>query len=352
MLPGGVFNTRYEQETAIVRTGAQWGLLIGFLALVLLAPLFLSVHLLSFFITMAIIIIGALGLQLVTGYCGQIVLGQAAFVAVGAYSFALLCLKLNVSPWLAIPIAGVITTSVGVIFGLPAVRVKGFYLAITTLAAQLIILYLISYFRELTGGPDGMAVPPLTIGNMVLIRDEQVWYVVMPITFIMIFIARNLVRSRFGRSFVAIRDNDIAASVLGINIFIYKLLAFAISSFFAGIAGSLFAISRMHIIPEQFTFTESVWYIAIIVVGGMGTITGVIFGAAVLEGLKEGIIYLGPIVATALGGMGTAATSLSSAMTVVVFGGIICLFVMFEPRGLTHLWEIIKRTYRLWPFPY
>lgn len=351
MRPCGVFDTKYGQSTSVVRTKTQWGLLLGLLVLLFIAPLFLPNYVRSVFNTMAIIVIAVLGLQLLLGYCGQISLGQAAFMAVGAYSYSLLILKAGI-PWLvAIPISALITTVIGTIFGMPSLKVKGFYLAIVTLAAQYIIVWFITNTHEFTGGTAGLQVPSAKIGGFAFNSEFRMWYLIMPITVIMTFLAKNLTRMRVGRAFIAVRDNDIAAEVMGVNIFAYKLLAFGVCAFFAGIAGSLWALHAFVISYEHFSLGNSIWYLAIIIVGGMGSITGAIIGTVFLEGLREGLQALIPVLVGMFPALALKA-SMWGAIQSAIFGLVITVFLIFEPRGLYHRWQIFKSSYRLWPFPY
>jgi branched-chain amino acid transport system permease protein len=332
----------YQKETAIIRTKAQWIFVTGLLVFLLLCPPFVSQYTVSVCNNIAITIIACLGVQIVLGYCGQINIGQAAFMAVGAYSWALLCLKLGFSVWLAIPVAGIITCLVGMLFSLPAVRVKGFYLLLTTLTAHLLIIWIIASLEPLTGGVvNGLHAPTVSIGKVILRTDLQAWYVVMPVLMVMIFITINITRSRIGRAFVAIRDNESAASVMGINPFTCKVLAFGISTFYAGIAGSMWGITSQYLHPDQFDIMQGIWYLAIITVGGMGSIGGVVVGAIVMGVLRESIMWITPVVKNIAPSIGE---TVYAGATYIFFGLIIILFLLFEPRGLWHRLEALGAT--------
>lgn len=349
MRPCGTFDRNYGQHMAVCRTRFQWVMLIMLLIfLFAIFPLIANPYLLSVANIICITIIAALGLNILLGYCGQISIGQAAFVAVGAYLTA--GLSAHGWSWWAtlIPVmAG--TALVGVIFGLPALRLKGFYIAMSTLAAHFIILWVIIHSGNITGGPQGMAVPLITIGGITIDSEREFYFLIMGFAVLMTFIAKNLTRMRLGRAFVAIRDNDLAAEMMGINVFRYKLLAFLICSVYAGVAGALLAPYLRFVSPEHFPITESIWYIGYIIVGGMGSIAGTIFGVIILKLLAQGVMMVGPIMAETFPALtGAVVYSLMG----IVFGVVLILFLVFEPRGLYHRWEIIKSSFRIWPFPY
>jgi branched-chain amino acid transport system permease protein len=228
--------------------------------------------------------------------------------------------------------------------------VKGFYLAMATLAAHVLIIYLISNLTGLTGGTTrGLLVPPVKLGGVSFMTDKQQWYLIMPIAVILVYVIKNVMRTKFGRAFVAVRDNDIAAEVMGINVFLFKVIAFARCSFLAGVAGSLWAITRGIIHPDHFTLLDGIWYIAIVIVGGMGSIMGVIYGALFMEILSEMVLVLTPYISSMVPVITEQSTA---AMTSFFFGLTIALFLIFEPRGINHTWEVLKIKYRLWPFPH
>jgi branched-chain amino acid transport system permease protein len=239
---------------------------------------------------------------------------------------------------------------VGLIFGLPSLRVKGFYLAMATLAAQFIITALIVNIRpDITGGIHTLLVPSPKLGSFVFRTSQSMYYIIIPLTILMTFFAKNLVRTGVGRAFVAIRDNDLAAEVAGVNVFRYKLLAFFICSVYAGVAGSLWAHWVRAINTDHFTLMNSIWFLGMLIVGGMGSTAGAIFGVAFLRILEEGTKILGEKMTIFFP---TLVGSVQAALTVTVYGVVIMLFLIFEPRGLAHRWEIFKASYRLRPFAY
>ena len=350
-LPCGIFNRTYREDVAIVRTRTRWGLLIGFLFLLFfIPPFFLSRQVIAMLNTVAFIIIAVHGINIVTGYCGQIHLGQAAFMAVGGYTSAILTTKLNLPFYLCLPLAGLASSVIGIIFALPAVRVKGFYLALTTLAAQFIIIYVIQTpAASITMGVYSLQAPPAQIGPIVFDTEKKIYFLIMVVTILMTFFAKNLARTKIGRNFVAIRDNDLAAEVMGINIFRYKVLAFAICSFYAGVAGSLYAYSAGVITTDYFNLMDSIWYVGMLIIGGMGSVLGPIFGTIFIRFIIEATTALTPSLTQAFPAMGEGAFS---SLSELVFAMVIAFFLIFEPRGLAHRWEIFKNSYRLWPFSY
>jgi len=349
--PCGVFDETYVKNIAIVRTRQHWILMAIGLLILLTLPLYCSGRILHFINLLGIAMITAQGLNLLTGFAGQISLGQAAFLGVGAYSSALLTVHAGFPFWVALPSAAIITGLVGVIFGAPSLRIKGFYLAMATLAAQFIIPWIITNVRtDLTGGSQSMLVPAPKIGDLILKDQQSMFYLIIPITGLCIFLIRNLVRSRIGRAFLAIRDNDLAGEMMGIDLMKYKLLAFFICSFYTGLAGSLWAHWMRAISPDQFNLTESIWYLGMIIVGGMGSMIGVAFGVLFIKIIDILITMYSPYLTSFLPPQ--LAQDAAAGLTPFTIGMIILLFLILEPRGLAHRWEISKAYFRLWPFKY
>ena len=348
--PCGTYDESYAEDMAIVRTRLQWIILIAGLVLLFSLPLFVGGRWLNLLNLIGISLVAVHGLNILTGYCGQISLGQAAFMAVGAYTSGVLTAKLGFSFWAALPCSALSAGVVGVIFGLPSLRVKGFYLAMATLAAQFIIPALISHPLEgITNGVRTLIVPAPRIGEMAFTSPQSMFFIIMPIAVLMTFFAKNIVRTGVGRAFIAIRDNDLAAEVMGVNVFGYKLLAFFICSVYAGVAGCLWAHWMRAINPSHFTLMDSIWYVGMMIVGGMGSTAGAVFGVGFLRILDE----LTKILGMWLSGIFVAwGAFLQAALGPIVYGLVIMLFIILEPRGLTHRWEIFKASYRLRPFAY
>jgi branched-chain amino acid transport system permease protein len=230
------------------------------------------------------------------------------------------------------------------IFGLPSLKIKGFYLIMATIASHFIIIWLILQFRDITGGPDGFPVPKPKIGSFVFNSKASYFYLVMIIACLATYLAVNIIRTRAGRAFVAIRDNDLAAEVMGVNLWIYKLQAFFIGCVYAGVARALLVHYYGFASVDQFAFMDSVWYLGMLIVGGMGSTIGAVLGAISLKLLDELVTVVGPILSVAV------AAQAAASLALITRGLVIMLYLIFEPRGLTHRWGMIKAYYRLWPF--
>jgi branched-chain amino acid transport system permease protein len=342
--PFGTFQESYAQDLAIFRTRLHWGVLFVFLLVLFTCPFFFSDRMLTIMTMIGISVISVHGLNILTGYCGQISIGHAGFMAVGAYTSAILCAKLGWPFWAALPCASLAAGIAGLIFGLPSLKIKGFYLIMATIAAQFIIIWTIIQLRSITGGTDGLSVPKPAIGSIVLSSKTNYFYLVMAFTCVATLLAKNIVRTRAGRAFIAIRDNDLAAEVMGISLWSYKLQAFFIGCVYAGVAGVLLVHYFAFASVDQFPFMDSVWYLGMLIVGGMGNVTGAIFGAVALKLLDELVTMVGPILSAAV------APQAAASLALISHGLIIIIFLIFEPRGLHHRWEMIKAYFRLWPF--
>lgn len=350
--PAGIVDVRYEQDIAIIRTLAQWVSLILFLLFLALLPqIFPSRYLLNIVNIIMIMTISIHGLNILTGFAGQISAGHAAFMGVGAYACASFMTFFGFSFLVALPLSGITAGLVGMLFGLPSLRLKGFYLAMTTISAQFILTAFFFHFKpEIFGGSTGMSLQPLQLGSMIFDTQEKVYYLVMPVTVLMTYFALNLVRSRMGRAFVAVRDNDLSAEIMGINLFGYKLRAFFVGCFFAGVAGSLYIVFMRTIRPDQYSLMDSIWMLGILIIGGLGSILGGILGTVFVKVLDELVLILTPFLGSIL--PSEYASRLSASLGLVVFGLVVVLFLVLEPRGLAHRWEILKNRYRNWPFTY
>jgi len=344
----GVFHTRYESDMGLRPRPAQRIRLGAFAVFVLAFPFFASTYWLDLANQVAIATVGAIGLNILVGYTGQISLGQGAFMAVGAYAAGLFTLNLGL-PWGAsIALACMLTAAAGTFFGLPSLRLKGLYLAIATLAAQEIAEWAMTHWTAVTGGTEAIVLPsPALFGIRLNTAFNFYWLAVLAAAGTALF-AANLFRTRAGRAFVAVRDQDIAASVIGVNVFRTKLLAFATSSFFAGLAGALIAYYRTIITWERFTLETSIVYLAMIIVGGLGSIRGSFFGAALITLLPAMIANLG----RAIQETAPQAASLLPYAQQAIFGIVIILFLVFEPKGLSKLWGNVKDYFHVWPFAY
>lgn len=351
MLPSGTFNTRPEQDMAIVRTKTQWLLLLLGLAFFFTLGLYMPGDWLVWLIILGMYVVAVLGLHIMTGLCGQFSMGQAAFMAVGAYTTAVLCTNYGLSPWLTLPISGIFAGLIGLVFGTPALRIKGFYLVMSTIAAQFIVVWLIRESPGIgldTGGVYGISVPKITVAGEGL-DYVQFWWLVLAVVVVMTYFAKNIQRTSTGRSFVAVRDNDLAAEVMGVNLFRTKLLAFFIGCFFAGIAGWLWAHFYGWITPAQFDFRLSLWFLGMIIIGGMGSTTGAIMGAVTIRLMDKMVDPLADAISSAFPNL---SVQVAPALSLIVFALVVIFFILVEPKGLYHRWERIKLYYRLHPFAY
>ena len=344
----GVYMTDYRTDMAIHPTPVARARLYALIAIFLAFPFLVSEYMVSVADLVGIAAIGALGLNILTGFTGQISIGQGAFLGVGAYTSGYLTSVLGLPFWVALPVAGLVTAAVGSIFGIPSLRLKGLYLAIATLAAQVIIEFAILHWKKVTGGSQGMIVPAPSLAGFEFRSSISQYYLILVFTVAAAVFAQNLFRTRVGRAFVAIRDRDLAAEVMGINLFKYKIAAFAVSSFYAGVAGSLWAHYLQIISPEHFTISASIEYLAMVIIGGLGNVSGSIYGALFMTLLP--IILRG--IAGAAGSLFPNIESVFIALREVIFGAIIILFLVFEPEGLAKMWKNIKDYFRLWPFSY
>ena len=349
--PCGNFRDHYEKELTIFETdfGRLW-MTVGLFALFGIVPFVLDSYPLYIVNMIGLAAIAALGLNILVGYTGLISLGHGAFFGVGAYAAAILATEWNFPILLALPAAGFVTALVGMIFGLPSVRLKGLYLTIATLAGQFIIEYILIHWEGLTKGTMGIILPEAKVFGLPVAGDRGFFFLIYALLVLMTWLAVNLVRTKFGRAFIAIRDNDRAAEGMGIPVFRYKLLSFGISSFYAGLAGALFAYYMISITAEPFNLSLSVEYIAMIIIGGLGSITGTIFGAIFITGLNEALRWFTDWLINVGGITGVELTL--APLREFAFGLAIVLFILFEPKGLAELWRIIRSSFRLWPFSY
>ncbi len=349
--PCGNYRENYAQELNIFETDFGRVSLGIFLALLFgVAPFFLSPYMLYILNTIGIAAIAAIGLNILIGYTGQISLGHGAFFGVGAYAAAIMATRLGLGFYIAIPAAGIITALVGMIIGIPSGRLKGLYLTIATLAGQFIIEYVLIQWDSLTKGTMGITLPSPQIMNWQISGDKSFFFIIFISLVCMTWFAVNIMRSKYGRAFIAIRDNDRAAEGMGIPIFKYKLLSFGISSFYAGFAGALWAYYMVSITTEPFNLGLSVEYIAMVIIGGMGNIPGAIFGATFITLLNEFLRFLTGVLMNvpAIASWGLNMAPLRE----FVFGLAIVLFILIEPKGIAEIWRIIRSSFRLWPFSY
>lgn len=348
MLPSGVYFQSYAAERAITRTTPQRLWLIALLLALAALPALLNDYLLGIVTVAGITLIAVLGLQITIGMAGLLNLGQSAFVGVGAFTAASLASH-GYSWWVCVPAAAFVSAAVSIVFGLPALRIKGFYLALTTIAAQIMFpIVTIRLPDRWFGGAAGLPVDPPTVFGVVADTPRAMYALVLAFAVVAFVAATNLGRSRIGRAFRAIHDNDIASSVIGIDLARTKILAFFAGAFFAGASGALYAYYVRYVTTDQFTLWLSVWYVGMLIVGGLHTPLGALLGVLVIAALQEGVHLLG---AVALAGLSGVSGGSVFALTNVVLGGVIVVMLLFEPLGLAHRWALLKASYRIWPYP-
>ncbi|MBG0776074.1 MAG: branched-chain amino acid ABC transporter permease [Desulfovibrionaceae bacterium] len=341
----GLFFTSYAAEAGLFPTTFQRTWLAALLLALACAPLVLSTYLVSVGNLILIAVIGAVGLNILTGACGQISLGHGAFIGVGAYAAGLATTHGLPFP-VALVLGGLASAVVGMVFGIPSLRLKGIYLAIATLAAQLVLEYVFLHWSAVTGGSNGMLLDAPTILGVAFDTDQKMYYLILAVTVLCLTGAANLMRTRFGRAFVAIRDFHLSAEIAGVSLFRYKLFAFGASSFLAGVAGCLWGHYTMYVTAEQFNIALSVSYLAMIIIGGLGSVLGAILGAVFITVLPEALNLL----AAALSGWFPDVSSSITALREGVFGLALVLFLIFEPEGLVHRWRLIRAYWKLYPF--
>lgn len=385
-LPCGVYHEHYKEDHAWWQTTFVKGKMLALAVVVLLVFPYLDLvapdlgpYLLSIAIMLMYTIMAASGVQLLIGYCGQVTLGHAAFVAVGAYTS---CLVLMHGPALAAmgedpspvvrflagllagimkagllyPAAIVLAALVAglwcVLFGLPSAKVKGFYLIMTTIAAQWITVefFITQFVSQIGGRQQAFTVMPehFTVGPFTIDSDKKIYYLGVALVLLTTLAMANLLRSKPGRAWIAIRDNDIAAEAMGVNIVAYKLLAFFVAGAMGGVAGVFWLNFNSIISPEHFQWFWSLWWVGVILIGGVGSIHGTIFGSMfmvlVMEGLK--------VVVVPLGGAFPELLDRFLFIKEALFGLAIALFLIYEPNGIAYRWWQLKNYFNLWPFSY
>ncbi len=367
-LPCGTYFESYEDDQKWWRTPFIKGKMILMVAVLAFLPYLVESQWLSVAYTISYYILAALGVQLLIGYCGQITLGHAAFVAVGGYTSAMMILFVPWPQWivdygLAYPIsivcAAFLAAIWSVLFGLPSARVKGFYLIMTTMAAQWITVPLVitQYVSQIGGRGQSFSLPPGTvkIGPWVIDSDEKIYYFSVILVLLCLLAMGNLLRSRIGRAWIAIRDNDIAAETMGVNIVTYKLLAFFVAGFFGGIAGAFYISALFFVSPEHYEWFFSLLWVGIILIGGVGSIQGLVFGSIfvvmVFKFLELVVMWLSGVLMTSYPELGWITTKIIF-FKESAFGLAIIFFLIYEPNGLSYRYWQLKNYFNLWPFSY
>jgi len=343
----------YYEDIQLLDSKVLWFWFLMLIAFLIVLPFFLPNYYIFMANYMAIHIIITVGLNILVGYTGQISLGHAGFYAIGAYFTILSMTYLHLPFLLSLLLAAFIAAFFGFILGLPALRLEGPYLAIATLGFGMAITQVIGRW-EVFGGRMGLETPKLSLFSYVLESDRERYFLIVAIAFLMTLAARNLMKTKVGRAFIAIRDSDIAAETMGVNLVYYKTLAFAVSAFYAGVAGGLFAFLLGFINPSTFNFILSIYFLAFVIVGGLGSIFGSIMGGIVMTWLMLTLdkIQELPHIGSVLLSFSERWMSLTGLPNVasIVFGLIIILIVVFEPLGLYGFWIRTKIYWKTWPF--
>jgi branched-chain amino acid transport system permease protein len=350
MRPCGDFRTTYGADTTIFPTRASLVACILGIALLCLAPLGLDAYYLVLLIQIGYYGIAALGLNILVGFSGQISLGHSAFFGFGAFASAWINNTFGIPVFFAIPLAGLMTTAVGMIVGIPAARIKGLYLAIATLASQFILQDFFARADWFSGGSAGALANPFSLFGVDLNTDQTYFYVVLAYLVALYVAAANLMRTRDGRALVAVRDHYLSAEIMGVNLTKYRLMAFGISSFYAGVGGALFGHYLQFVSVEGFTILLSIQFLAMIIIGGLGSISGTLMGTAFMVLLPEVMQALSRGVGDT--SWGTGLVSGLPYLKEAAIGLAIILFLIFEPDGLAHRWRQIKAYWKLYPFAY
>jgi branched-chain amino acid transport system permease protein len=352
----GQFKTSYAADQQIFpirqdRIGVILLLLVAFVVVPLVAGNYWFNAILIPFLIFAL---AALGLNILTGYAGQLSLGSAAFMAVGAYAAYNFQVRVEDMPILvSFVLAGITAAGVGILFGLPSLHIKGFYLAVATLAAQFFIVWCLTKFPYLSNNSSSgvISVPGIEMFGVKFDTPQSRYLLVLTIVALMALLAKNMVRSTTGRAWMAVRDMDVAAEVIGIRLLRTKLLAFAVSSFYCGIAGALYAFCYLGSVePDGFSLDLSFKILFMIIVGGVGSILGSFLGAAFILLLPIFLDISLPWLSELLHLPFDGATV--SHIQLMIFGALIMFFLIVEPHGLARLWQIGKEKLRLWPFPH
>lgn len=337
----------YPRLLALTTNPVTWAwvaiLLIGLVAL----PWVVSGHLLVVSTSILIAAVGVVGLNVLTGTTGLISLGQSGFLAIGGYACGLLIKEVGLPAEAAIPLAGLITGTLSLLIGIPSLRLKGLYLAITTLAASLIITHIILYAEPLTGGPFGLRIPDVSFVGLRISDPVGMYFTALIVALLVSLFVNNLMRARSGRAWIALRDHDIAAKSMGINLVSYKLLAFFVSSSIVGLAGALMAMQLRFITSDVFGLFLSIEALAMLLVGGVGSVAGAILGAAFIVLLPE----IARNLLEVFGWSGDGSSTHVFEIRAVLTGVIIIVMLRIEPDGLIGLWRKVKRYWLQWPLP-
>ena len=345
----GVYHTTYREDFALRHTKAEYVRLALLAVAVVVLPFRLDTYWLLTVNLILLAVIAAVGLNILTGYTGLVSLATAGFLGVGAYATANLTSRAGLPMPVSVILAALLAAAIGAVFGLPALRLKGLYLAISTFAAQIILSNRFRGWPYLTEGHGTATAPYPAIGDWRIDSDFRWYWLLLAVTGLVVFAGVNLFRTGLGRAFVAIRDQDIAAEVMGVPVGRYKVLAFSIACGLAGLSGALQAHYRTIVTWENYELNTSFIFVAMIIVGGLGSISGAIYGAAFMLWLPAYITRIGQELQTS--DFSFLIRELP-AVQLLLFGLVLVVFLLFEPRGLARLWQRARDYFRLWPFRY
>ncbi|MGD9942552.1 MAG: branched-chain amino acid ABC transporter permease [Burkholderiaceae bacterium] len=342
----GTFHEAYAELVALTDNPVKWFWAAAAVMLVALFPLTANSYTLNLATTVAVAAVAVIGLNLLSGVAGQLSLGHAGFMAIGAYAQAILTSDHGWPGLLALPVAGVLAAVCSLIVGVPSLRLRGLYLALTTLGFSYIVTHVLVEWESVTRGPSGMPAEPMRLAGTSMGPDAAAYAVAWCVLALAVLASLNLGRSRIGRAWFALHEHDIAASAMGINLTAYKLLAFVASAFFAGVAGGLMAAQTRYVNVDSFSILLSVEVLAMLIVGGIGRVSGAVLGAAFIVLLPEMLRW-------GVGGSGLRLESMLSThayeVKELLYGAVILLFLRFEPEGLAGIWRKAKRFFVNWP---
>jgi len=342
------FAVTYREQIEIFRTDWAKSWMVVLYVLLLVFPFVADTYFIYLANLTAIFAISALGLNVLTGNGGLISLGQAGFVAVGAYTSGILVSKLGLPFVFALPISCAVAGLCGLVIGLPALRLKGLYLAMITMGFVLVVEYIIGEASAITGGEEGLMAGSIKIGPYTLDTDFEYYFLIVPVCIFLCYFTKNLLRSRFGRALMSIRDRDIAAEVTGVHLAKYKVSAFILSAVYGAIAGSIYGHYMQLISPEYFGILLSIEYIVIIIIGGLGSVLGTILGSIFVTIVPEGIRLFGDLTRSSFPIFSERFGDFKEGL----FGLLMIVFIIFEPTGLSGIWRKIKIYWKSWPFRY
>lgn len=348
-MQSGNFKTRFVDQLALTDSPAVrlWYVLV--LAVLVALPWFASPYLTGFFTTVLFTLVGVLGLNVLTGFTGLVSLGHVAFLVLGGYTYAIATVKLGLHPLLAFGLSGVVPAVAGLVVGVPSLRLKGLYLAITTLAFAFIVYSLVLSGGDFTGGGRGIMVERPQVFGIDFASERALYWLCLGVALLTLMGVLNIRRSKLGRAFMAIRDNDLAAVSMGISLTAYKLLAFVISSFLTGISGALMVLFINFANVEGFPFLLSIEAVAILIVGGLGSVLGTVIGTIFIVSLPELSTQILSAISAATGmPLNTAALEVKG----ILYGCAIVGFLLLDPRGLVGIWIDVKRFWTTRPLRY